>query len=113
MTKEDFIKILTDRVQEYIESFDIFDSNPQLMINPVSLSVTLVNGSVMLDNIADSDETIEDAAGAEGDASESATDYQAKQNPDFYPVKKLLITMAGKATPDTKAIDAIADTYLA
>lgn len=112
MEKTNFIKALTNRVQEYIDNFDRFDNNPQLMVNPQSLTVEVVNGSDMLANIADSEEAVEDAVSAQGDESEAATDYQASQDPDFYPVKELLDpTKKGMTVPDAKAIEKIAKKY--
>lgn len=112
MTQIDLKKVITDLVEEYIEDFDRFDSNPQIRVNPALKRAMLVNGRDMLEAIADSDEAIEDAAGAQGDETESATDYQASQNPDFYPVKKLLKTLSnGKTVPDAEAIEKIASNY--
>lgn len=99
-------------VKEYIENFDMFDSNPQIRVNPATITAGLVNGRDMLAEIEDSNETIEDAAGAEGAATEDASDYQVKQNPDFYPVKSFLKTMAdGRVVPDERRIEKIAIIY--
>ena len=99
-------------VQNYIDNFYDFDSNPQLRVNPELLYVEIENGYAYQDDIEYSDEVVENAAYAEGDATESASDYQAKQNYDYYPVKKL-IKRAGehKAVPDTEAIDAVVAEY--
>ncbi|MBD5358255.1 MAG: hypothetical protein HDR88_14900 [Bacteroides sp.] len=112
MTHEELSKKIADLVEEYIENFDRFDSNPQIRVNPALDRVTLVNGSDMLEEIEDSDEAVEDAAAADGAETEDASDYQASQNPDFYPVKKLLKTEgSGKTVPDKTAIKKIADQY--
>lgn len=112
ITREEFEKAIKDLVQEYIDNFDRFDSNPQIRVNPELLYVEVIDGSAMLEGIGDSDEAIEDAAYAEGDETMSATDYQAKENPDFYPVKELLkSTGAHSSEPDMKKIMAIADNY--
>lgn len=112
MTREDFIKTVHEQVQEYIDNFDRFDSNPQLRVNPELLFTDIINGSDMLNGIGYSEEAIEDAAYAQGDETESASDYQAKQDPDFYEVKKLLKpTGAHTSEPDDDAIGRIADTY--
>lgn len=111
-TRNGFIKAMKDAVQEYIDNFYRFDSDPQLQVNPLTRSVELVSDVEMLSAIANSDEAIENAAHAEGDETEAADDYQASQNPDFYPVKKLLATTSdGVTLPDGKAIADIADTY--
>lgn len=111
MNTLEFEKVLTDTVQEYINNFDRFDSNPQLRINPVSLSAELVNGSDMMEDIADSDEAIEDAAAAQGMANQDSTDYQAQQNPDYYPVKPLLKHVGNTSIPDPLKIYRIATKY--
>ncbi|MDE7180918.1 MAG: hypothetical protein K2N88_06955 [Muribaculaceae bacterium] len=103
---------LTRLVDEYIDNFDRFDSYPQIRINPANLTATLVNGSDMLTAIADNDEALEDATAAQGDETEAASEYQVKQNPDFYAVKKLLkTTPAGATKPDEAAIRTIAAYY--
>lgn len=112
MTIDEFKKILSDNVQLYIDNFDRFDSNPQIRVNPELMRVDIVNGSEFLSGIADSEEAVEDAAAAESAESEDAADYQVRQNPDFYPVKKLLDTLPdGKTVPSAKAIDEIAKVY--
>ena len=111
MDKKEFEGVLTDAVQMYIDNFDRFDSNPQLRVNPVSLRVDLVNGSDLINEIEDSDEAVEDAAAAQGMESNDATDYQAKQNPDFYPVKPLLEPKGNTDVPSAKKIDEIVKVY--
>lgn len=112
MTREDFIKTVHEQVQEYIDNFDRFDSNPQLRVNPVLHFTDIINGSDMLNGIGYSDEAIENAAYAEGDETESISDYQSSQDPDFYEVKKLLKTTGlHTSVPDDMAISVIADNY--
>lgn len=112
MTRENFIDTVTYLVKEYMNDFSDFDSNPQIRVNPATLGLRLINGSDMLEEIADSDERVEDAAGAQGAASELATDFQVTYNPDFYPVKAMLKVEDGKrAEPDTEAIRRVAEKY--
>lgn len=112
MKREEFVKSVTDLVQLYINNFDRFDENPQIRVNPSLKYVEIENGSAFLDDIGYSDEVIENAAYAEGDATESATDAQAAQNYDYYPVRKLMKrTGEHKAAPDAVAIEAVADKY--
>lgn len=111
MTSKEFKRVLTDRVQEYIDNFDRLDSNPQLRVNPVSYMVELVNGSEMFSEIEDSDEAVEDAAASQGMESDDATDYQVEQNPDFYPVKKLLKPEGNSDVPSEEDIDKIVGEY--
>lgn len=99
-------------VNEYIENFDRFDHNPQIRINPATCAATLVNGRDMQLEIEDSDEAIEDAAAANGLETETAADFQASQNPDFYAVKELLLnTESGTTIPDKAAIHRCASKY--
>lgn len=111
MDAKEFKRILTDRVQEYIDNFDRFDSNPQLRVNPLLMRVDLVNGSDLIAEIEDSDEAIEDAAASQGMENDDSTDYQVKQNPDFYPVKKLLQPKGNTDIPNEKAIEGIVAEY--
>ena len=113
MTDRDtFVKAITDLVQEYIDNFDRFDDNPQIRVNPELLYVEIIDGSAMLEGLGDSEEAFEDAAYAQGDETMSASDYQEKQDPDFYPVKELL-KPSGQHTsiPDSDKIEKIADEY--
>lgn len=107
-----FIKAVTDLVQEYIDNWDRFDSNPQIRVNPQLLYVEAIDGSAMLEGLGDSEEAFEDAAYAHGDESMSATDFQEKQDPDFYPIKDLLQQVGHNlSVPDSNKIEAIADNY--
>lgn len=112
MKREKFVKAITDLVQEYIDNWDRFDSNPQIRVNPELLYVEAIDGSAMLEGIEDSDETIEDAAYAEGDETMTATDFQAKQNPDFYPIKELIKNAGNNVSiPDKEKIEKLANNY--
>lgn len=100
---------ITRLVNEYIENFDRFDSNPQIRINPATLAASLVNGRDMAAAVEDSDEAVEDAAAAEGLETEDAADFQAAQNPVFVAVKSLLkTTHSGTVVPSAAAIVAAA-----
>lgn len=112
--RKTFVKAVADLVQEYIDNFDRFDSNPQIRVNPELLYVEAIDGSAMLEGIGDSEEAFEDAAYAQGDESMSASDYQEKENPDFYPIKDLLKpTGEHSSEPDMDKIEKIADEYFA
>ena len=112
MTRKELVSTVTTLVGRYIDNFDSFDTNPQIEINPETLSVLLVNGSDMYDDIEFSDEAIEEAAAAQRAETEDATDFQAKRNPDYYAVKPLLRKTAdNKVQPDAAVIEAIADIY--
>lgn len=110
--RKTFVKAVTELVQEYIDNWDRFDSNPQIRVNPELLFVEAIDGSAMLEGIGDSEEAFEDAAYAQGDETMSATDFQEKEDPDFYPIKELIKPVGHNiSVPDTDKIEAIADEY--
>ncbi|MCH5225600.1 MAG: hypothetical protein J1D77_06345 [Muribaculaceae bacterium] len=110
--RKTFVKAVTDLVQEYIDNFDRFDSNPQIRVNPELLYVEAIDGSAMLEGLGDSEEAFEDAAYAQGDETMSASDFQEKQDPDFYPIKELLKPVGHNiSVPDIEKIEKIADEY--
>ena len=112
MTRNDFTSLVNKAVELYMGSFEQFDSNPQIKINPATLTIQLVNGSEMETDIEYSDEAIEEAAGAETPEYEDAMDAQARQNPYFYAVKHLLKKDAeGKATINEAAVEEIVNIY--
>ncbi|MBD5281448.1 MAG: hypothetical protein HDS33_00265 [Bacteroides sp.] len=112
MTRNEFSSLVLKAVELYMGSFEQYDSNPQIKVNPATLAIQLVNGSEMLTDIEYSDEAIEEAAGAQAPEYEDAMDEQARQNPDFYAVKKLIKKDAeGKGVADTDAIAAVVDIY--
>lgn len=114
MNRKDFADAVAGMVKIYLDNSYNFDENPQLRVNPVTFDFTIVNGSDMLAEIEDNNEAVEDAAGAEGDADEAATDMQVKQSPDFYSVRRLITTAPnGSYVPDEAQIDAIATIYFA
>lgn len=110
--KATFIKAIADLVQEYIDNWDRFDSNPQIRVNPELLYVDAINGEAMLEGIGDSEEAFEDAAYAVGDETMSSSDFQEKQDPDFYPIKDLLKPIDHNlSVPDLDKIEKIAEEY--
>lgn len=110
--RKTFVKAITDLVQGYIDNWDRFDSNPQIRINPELLYVEAIDGKAMYEGIGDSEEAFEDAAYAHGDESMSVTDFQEKQDPDFYPIKDLLKSLGHNVSvPDADKIEKIADEY--
>lgn len=112
MKKSEFIKAVTDLVKRYIDNEGKEDPNSQIKVNPELLYVDLVTEKDFLASIADSEEAIENAAYAAGAETEDASDYQASQNPDFYPARTLVKYEEGKAPlPDEAAIEKLASNY--
>lgn len=112
MERKEFTNSVAEVVQGYIDNFYEYDKNPMLRVNPDLKLVEVENGYGFRDDVGYDDEVIEEAAAAEGDASESNTDNQAKQNGDYYPVKEFFTVDAhGKGTVNTAAIEKLADRY--
>ena len=112
MTREEFSALVKKAVELYIGSFEMYDSNPQIKVNPMTLAIQLVNGSEMMTDIEYSDEAVEEAAAANRAETEDATDFQVARNPDFYSVHRLMTKdPAGKAIPSDTAIAEVVDTY--
>lgn len=112
MRRYEFVDTVSTLVKEYIEYGQDADPDMVLRVNPVDLSATLVNNGDLQQEIAYSDEAVEEAAGVEGDESESATDFQAKEDADFYPLSTLIVSSYKKErVPSYEAIERIADNY--
>lgn len=110
-TRSEFVNSVAEVVSDYINDFYDFDKNPMLRVNPESKLVEVENGYAFQEDLGYSDEVIEEAAYAEGDATESATDNQAKQNFDYFPVTEFFNVKDGKGTLDMDAINRLADRY--
>lgn len=112
MERKQFTDSVIEVVQNYIDSFYEFDKNPMLRVNPKLLLVEVENGYGFQEDLGYSDEVVEEAAAAEGDASMSDTDYQASQNFDYYPVREFIVTDSeGRGSVDKKAVERLADKY--
>ena len=112
MTREEFIHAVTNAVKEYIDNAGSFDRDMQLRVNPDSFEISYATSVDRESDIADSDEAIENAAAAYGDAEESAMDYQASQNPDFYPIWTLIRNLPGSRKEiNSEAIERLATNY--
>lgn len=112
MKKSEFIEAVTGLVWVYINNEDLQGRNAQITVNPELLYVDLITENEFQDALLYSQEAIENAAYAHDAAQYEAMDYQASQNPDFYPAWKLITKdNDGKTVPDSAAIDKIADNY--
>lgn len=100
--KQEFKENIERIVANYAADRDEMINDPQLRVNPMSLTMSVVTAREMQNEIGFTDEDIEAGAAAEGDETESSDDYEAKQDPDFYPLRELL--KAG-------AIDAVVSNY--
>lgn len=112
VSREEFVNSVKDVVEKYIDNFYDYDKNPILRVNPLLKLVEVQNGYGFQEDIGYNDEVVEEGAAAEGDASESSTDYQAKQDYDFYPVREFFkVDANGQGSPDEVAINKLADKY--
>ena len=112
MKKNEFIEGITGLVWVFINNEDLQGKNAQIRVNPELLTIDLFTEKEFLQGLADSQETIENAAYAHDAAQYDAADYQAAQNPDFYPALSLVTTNEeGKKIPNPAAIEAIAANY--
>ena len=112
MKKEEFVQAVTGLVWVYINNEDLQGRNAQITVNPELLYVDLITEEQFQDALLFNQEVIENAAYAHDAAQYEAADYQAAQNPDFYPTWKLVTKDAvGKTVPDSEAINEIASNY--
>lgn len=111
MTKEEFKLTVKHEVEDYIRNWDQFGHNPRLRVNPANLELRIYTASDFARAVEDADEVIENAAIAEGDETEQAGDWQAQQNPDFYPLRSLISAKGEETVPDMSAIDRVARKY--
>ena len=112
MKREEFITAVGGQVKKYIDLADKYGKNAQIRVNPDLLLVDLLSNRQFQQAIGFSDEAIENAAYAEGDETMSAGDYQAKQDPDLYPVTDFIKEGAlNELLPDYEAIGRLADKY--
>ena len=113
MTRKELIENINTTLRRYLNATEYYGPDPQLSVNPVTLYVDLATDATRTAGLADSEEALEDAAAAQGDASEAATDFQARENPDYYPVSQFLKYTSGAPTvPDTAAVAALALSYI-
>ena len=111
MKKEEFVKAVTDLVEEYIKNQSNYGDNAQLRVNPALLTVAIDTSNQFLEDLADSQEAIEEAAYVEGDESESAADYQVSENPDYYVMTALVKLVNGRLIANHTAIEHVAKEY--
>lgn len=112
MTRQDFIDAVTGLVGEFIFEGGNKEAASQLRVNPESKEIALESEADFLSEIADNDEAVEDAAAADNAQEDEATDWQVKQNPDFYPVSTLIRANAkGEMEVDKRAVSRLADKY--
>lgn len=112
MERKEFVNSVATVVQQYIDNFAQYDKNPMIRVNPVLLTVEVENGYGFLTDLEYSNEVIEQAAAAERPSNEDATDNQARQNYDYYPVRHYFkVDSSGQGHPDENAIQTLADKY--
>ena len=114
ITRDEFITAIDGQLRKYIYLSDNYRPNAQIRVNPALKLVDLLSGREYLKAIAFSQEVVENGAYGEGDETTSVDDFQARQDPDFYPVETLLKKGdLGEILPDRNAIEKVADKYFA
>lgn len=112
MNRVDFERQIARLVAEYNEERDVYGADPRLRINPVSLLASILDNDDFYKEIEDADEAVENSAAADGAAEEEYDDFQAGQNPDFYPLKNFVKDDGeGNPVPDSDKIARLADKY--
>lgn len=112
MKKEEFKEAVTGLVWVFINNEDLQGKNAQIRVNPELLYVDLLTEKEFLTALSYSQEVIENAAYAHDAAQYEAADYQAAQNPDFYPARTLVKKdETGKNVPDEEAIEKLTANY--
>lgn len=112
MDKQEFIETLNNIVSNCIEEYGKLGPDAQLAINPITKYITVDTGDDIQYDIADADEAVETAAGAERPEQEDADDYQTRQNSDFYPLIELIKRDdSGHLIPDREAVERVIMTY--
>lgn len=112
MTRDELSDTIAITIKEYVGHDNNNGPGLKLSINPVSLFVSVITQDEMLSDIENSNEAVEDAAAAERPELEEATDYQVEQNPDIYPVDRLLkMSATGFYDVDMDAVRKIAAKY--
>lgn len=111
-TKEELKKAIGDLIDTFIAGIGENHDNYQLRINPQDLDVKIVDGGDFLNEIAYSDDLIEQETAADDANSEEKTDYEASRLPDFYPVRTLIRKKDGKPAADHAAISRLVKKYV-
>ena len=112
MKKSEFIEGAEGLVWVWINNRDLQGENAQLRVNPELLYVDFLTEKEFLNSLACAQEAIENAAYAHDAAQYEAADYQAAQNPDYYPMRTLVKTNEeGKTVPDRDKIEEVASNY--
>ena len=112
MKEKDLAGVIADLVQAYIDDDSKMGPDPRIRVNPAEKRAMIVDSRDFADEIEDADEAVENAAAADGMAEEEAMDFQVSENPDFYPMRELVLTeKSGKRVPDMRKIDRIAKKY--
>lgn len=112
MNRAEFIDVLTGDLWEYINHAHMYGNEAKIRVNPELKFVEIESEKDFLKDLAYSQEVIENAAYAHDAAQYEAEDFQASQNPEFYPAKDYLTKdKDGKTVPDAEKIARLADTY--
>ena len=111
ITKDEFKSTLNDLVEAYINNFEYYGPEAQIVVAPGDGLLDLVRACDVLEDLADSQEAVENAAAADQPETEEATDNQVKLNPDYYDVRDFFTVTDGKGTVNARAVEELATKY--
>lgn len=111
ITKDEFKSSLNNLVEAYINNFEYYGPEVQIVVMPGNGLVDLVRAGDVLEDLADSQEAVENAAAASQPETADAADAQVKLNPDHYDVRRFFTITDGKGTVNVSAIDELAAKY--
>lgn len=111
ITKDEFKSSLNNLVEAYINNFEYYGPEAQIVVMPGNGLVDLVRAGDVLEDLADSQEAVENAAAASRPETADAADAQVKLNPDHYDVRRFFTITDGKGTVNVSAIDGLAAKY--
>lgn len=110
MTRKELADIITAKVEEVLNSPEVWGEDPQLSIIPTTLLVSIERHNDANRDIEYSDYAIEADAFVDGDYSEDAADFQSASDPDLYPIGALLDYPEKR--PSAKKIDRLVEQYI-
>ena len=96
ITKDEFKSSLNNLVEAYINNFEYYGPEAQIVVMPGNGLVDLVRAGDVLEDLADSQEAVENAAAASRPETADAADAQVRLNPDHYDVRCFFTITGGQ-----------------
>ena len=111
ITKDEFKSTLNDLVEAYINNFEYYGPEAQIVVAPGDGLLDLVRAGDVLEGLADSQEAVENAAAADQPETEEATDSQVTLKPAYYDARASSNGTDGKGTDKARAPEELATKY--